>query len=78
MEFQKIELPKQLDRNLNPVLHPLRQVLEPADHVGGQALIDLLGVGQAQAGHQGNELLLRLCQPWVVLLLLTHGSARQS
>ena len=69
---------KSLLHQLHPVLHPLRKLLQSADHVGRQALVDLLGVGEAKAGHQGDELLLGLRQPGVVLLLLAHGGASQA
>ena len=69
---------KSLLHQLHPVLHPLRELLQSADHVGRQALVDLLGVGEAKACHQGDELLLGLRQPGVVLLLLAHCGASQA
>ena len=68
---------KSLLHQLHPVLHPLRELLQSADHVGRQALVDLLGVGEPEASHQRDELLLRLRQAWVVLLLLSNRGASQ-
>lgn len=66
-----------VQKNLHPVLHPLREILQPAHHVGGQALVDLLGVGQTEASHQRDELVLWLRQAGVVLLLLSDCGASQ-
>ena len=58
-----------------PVLHPVREVVQPAHDVGWQALVDLLGVGQVEAGHDLDELLPGLGQAGVVLLLLPDRAA---
>ena len=58
-----------------PVLHPVREVMQPAHDVGRQALVDLLGVGQVEAGHDLDELLPGLGQAGVVLLLLPNSAA---
>ena len=44
-----------LKTSFDPVGHFLRKIVEAAHHVGGQALVDLLGVGQVQPGHDGHK-----------------------
>ena len=68
---------KSLLNKLHPVLHPFREVLQSAHHVRRQTLVDLLGIGETEAGHQSDELLLGLRQTWVVLLLFTNRGASQ-
>lgn len=46
---------------------------QPVDAVGGQGLVDLLGVGELEVVHDVHELLLALAhQPRVEALLLAH------
>ena len=64
--------------SLDPVLHPLRQLVQTTLHVGWHALVDLLGVGQVETLHDLDELLHVLGQPGVELLLLRHGGVHHS
>ena len=58
--------------SLDPLLHPLRQLIQTTLHVGRQTLVNLLGIGQVETLHDLDELLQTLGQPGVVLLLLAH------
>mmetsp|Transcript_44478 Transcript_44478/g.141709 ORF Transcript_44478/g.141709 Transcript_44478/m.141709 type:complete len:410 (+) Transcript_44478:209-1438(+) len=48
-------------------------VLHSADHVGRHRHVNPLGVGKAEVRHQLDEVLARLREPGVELLLLGHG-----
>ena len=62
----------------DPALHPLRQLVQAAHHVGRQALVDLLGVGEVEPLHDRRELGQVLGQPRVELLLLGHGGVHHA
>lgn len=53
----------------------LRLVADAAHHVGGDCLVDFLGVGEVEVGHDGSELFHGLRKAGVVLLLLEYGAA---
>merc|ERR1712127_959178 len=58
-----------------PAIHPLRELVQTANHVGGQALVNLLGISQVETSHELYKLLLSLGQPGVELFLLSHCGA---
>lgn len=56
-------------------LRVLNFVKDATNHVGRHGLVDLLGVRQAEVGHDRGKLIYRLGETRVVHLLLRYGAA---
>lgn len=56
----------------------LNFVKDATNHVGRHSLVDLLGVRQAEVGHDRGKLIYRLGETRVVHLLLSYGAAVSS
>lgn len=56
-----------------------RHVVFAALHVGGHGCVDLLGLWQVQAAHDGNEFIQGLGQAWIVhSFLLSEGHSTEA